>query len=293
MAKTGKDDVVVGCMTNYDFDAIRPWVNSLERSGFEGKKVMIVYNVAAAVVEELTKRGFIIVAFNESPDKTRYYYRDNFSIVVERFFHQWYFLRAMKEDARYLISTDVKDVIFQTNPSEALEDILEVRPDMKINAASESIRYKDEAWGRDNMQQSYGKFIYEAVSDNIIVNAGTLSGEFSTMLDFFLNVYMASVGAGTHNPDQAAVNILLRQSPYKEVTYISTPDTAWACQAGTTHDPRKIHEYMPKLTNKRDADSYLKDGMIYNSLNRPFCIVHQYDRVPEWNKALLEKYNAE
>ena len=29
-------DIVVGCITGYNFDKIKPWVNSLDRSGFTG-----------------------------------------------------------------------------------------------------------------------------------------------------------------------------------------------------------------------------------------------------------------
>jgi hypothetical protein len=29
-------DIVVGCITGYDFEKIKPWVNSLDRSGFDG-----------------------------------------------------------------------------------------------------------------------------------------------------------------------------------------------------------------------------------------------------------------
>ena len=58
-------DVVIGCITNYTFDSIKLFVNSIDRSGFSGHKVMIVYNVPFSTVEELKKRDWIVVAFNE------------------------------------------------------------------------------------------------------------------------------------------------------------------------------------------------------------------------------------
>ena len=33
-----------------------------------------------------------------------------------------------------------------------------------------------------------------------------------------------------------------------------------------------------------------KDGKVLTSLGRPFSIVHQYDRVPEWRKLIEVKY---
>ena len=48
-------DVVIGCITNYTFEQIKLFVNSIDRSGFTGHKVMIVYNVPFSTVDELKK----------------------------------------------------------------------------------------------------------------------------------------------------------------------------------------------------------------------------------------------
>ena len=50
------NDIVIGSITGYDFDKIKQWVNSLDRSGFTGTKAMICYNVSYETVEELVKR---------------------------------------------------------------------------------------------------------------------------------------------------------------------------------------------------------------------------------------------
>ena len=49
------NDIVIGSITGYDFDKIKPWVNSLDRSGFTGTKAMLCYNVSYETVEELVK----------------------------------------------------------------------------------------------------------------------------------------------------------------------------------------------------------------------------------------------
>ena len=48
-------DLIIGCFTNYDWTKIKYWVNSVNRSGFVGRKVMIVYNADYATVHELTE----------------------------------------------------------------------------------------------------------------------------------------------------------------------------------------------------------------------------------------------
>jgi len=283
-------DLVVGCITGYDFDKIKPWVNSLDRCGFEGTKGMICYNVDYDTVDELVKRNYSILAFGKDEEKrTLKYNKENFSIVVERFLHLWYLLKRFRGQYRYVITTDVKDVIFQTNPSEWLEKNI---GDKEINVACESIRYKDEAWGTNNLMKSFGALIHEECNENLIYNAGTISGKFDTMIDLFLNIYMISNSTqhfieGGGGPDQAALNVLLNMKSYKDITNFAMSEDGYAAQLGTT-GPQIAKNYGDKLVEKSPI---LKDDMICTSEGIPFSIVHQYDRVPEWKKMIEKKYD--
>lgn len=282
-------DIVVGCITGYTFDKIKPWVNSLDRCGFDGVKAMICYNVDYATVEELVKRQYTVLAFGKSDEFKRFEYKENFSIVVERFLHMWYFLKKFQGQYRYIISTDVKDVIFQTNPSEWLEKNI---GDKQINVACESIRYKDEEWGNHNLFKAFGPLVHDHNQNNLIYNAGTVSGKFDTMLDLFLNVYMLCNGTthfteGGGGPDQAAVNILLNMKPYKDITNFAMSEDGYAAQLGTT-GPQVAGKYADKLVEKSPI---LVDNMVCTSEGKPFAIVHQYDRVPEWKEMIEKKYD--
>jgi len=283
-------DMVIGFITGYSFDKIAPWVNSLDRSGFTGTKAMICYNVGYDVVEELTKRGYTIFGFKKNDAEKRLEYKQDFSIMCERFLHLWYFLNKHKGQYRYIITTDVKDVVFQSNPSEWLEKNL---GDKKINASCESMYYKDEDWGNNNLMKSFGPLIHEAYKDNLIYNAGVISGEFDTMLDVFLNIYMLTQGTspyieGGGGPDQAAWNILLGMKTYHDVSRKTMSEEGWAAQLGTTgyHIRGK---YGDKLVEKTPIISKIS-GVVSTSEGTPFCIVHQYDRLPEWKKIIEEKY---
>jgi hypothetical protein len=280
-----KNDVVVGCITNYNFDQIRTWVNSLDQSGFSGDKVMICYNVHTTVADQLASRGYKVFAFEQNGSNL-VYNKPNFNIVVDRFLHLWLFFKQMKDQYRYIITTDVRDVIFQRNPSEWLEANLK---DKKINASSESILYKDEIWGTNNLFRAYGPDVHAAFNNNLIVNAGVMAGDFETMLDLFLNIYIMSNGASSHHipggggPDQAAYNILLSLKTYRDVTNVSNSEDGWAAQLGTTG---------PQTTCGPIVESKptLVDGVVCTSEGKPFTIVHQYDRVPQWNKIIESKY---
>src|SRR5574337_1012297 len=110
-----KRDMVVRAITGYNFSQITSWVNSLDRCGFEGIKAVLAYNVDFATLEELTKRGYTILAFQKDDAKQAVTYpKDRFSIVVERFLHYHLFLHtpANLDSLRYIIAPDVRDVVF-------------------------------------------------------------------------------------------------------------------------------------------------------------------------------------
>jgi hypothetical protein len=70
----------------------------------------------------------------------------------------------------------------------------------------------------------------------------------------------------------------------------ASQSTGWACQAGTVADPTKIDSFRPNLL---EPEPVFKDGIVQTYKGEPFCIVHQYDRVPEWKKFIKEKYNQQ
>lgn len=281
-------DIVIGCITGYDFDKIKPWVNSLDRSGFQGTKAMMCYNVSFDTVEELVKRDYSVLTFNKNENLKRFEYKENFSIVVERFFHLWYFLRQLKGEYRYIVTTDVKDVVFQSNPIEWLEKNI---GDKQINVGCESITYENEEWGKNNLQKAYGTVLYEHNKNNLIYNAGTISGKFDTMIDFFLNIYMLCQGTnhyieGGGGPDQAALNILLNMKPYKDITNFAMSEDGYAAQLGTT-GPQVRNTVKHRLIENCPV---MINDTVCTSTEKPFAIVHQYDRITEWKEIIERKY---
>ena len=54
-------DLIIGSFTNYDWDKIQYWVNSIDASGFTGDKAMLVYNANLSTVQRLNDKGFKII----------------------------------------------------------------------------------------------------------------------------------------------------------------------------------------------------------------------------------------
>jgi len=303
-----KQDLIFGSITNYTWDQIEPWAVSIDRSGFTGLKAAVVYNMDFDTADELLKRNFTLFTFEKDDANRRFVHTPPFSIVTYRFLHMWYFLNQIPKDQfdtlRYIIATDVKDVVFQTNPSKWLEENLGEDGPAKINVGSEGLKYKDEPWGYNNMLQSFGPVVQQAMKDKPIVNAGTIAGHAEYMRDLFHNIWLLSVNNEIHNPDQAALNVLLSMAPWSDITLVNNHDDGWCCQAGTVADPSKIGGFAPNLLEFNSEPVLWPDELIYPMLQyddekgdtvleqakEPFCLVHQYDRVPAWKDVIMKKY---
>lgn len=285
-------DVVIGAITNYDWDKIKHWVNSLDQSGFDGLKVLLCYNISYDVAEELTKRGYSILAFKKNDEKSCLEYnKEDFNICLDRFFHIWYFFHKLenKDEYRYIIATDVGDVVFQSNPSKWLEENM---GEKQINVGCECIHYENEDWNKQNMQLSFGSVIYDFMKDKQVYNAGAIAGKFQTFIDLCKTIYLSCGASPVHvpgggGPDQAALNVLLTTKAYKDITNFAKSSDGWAAQLEIMANPHKIEKLKDFITEPR---LQIKDGEVYTHDNKKYCIVHQYDVVPELSKYIREKY---
>ena len=279
-----KKDLIIGCFTNYTWDKIKYWVNSIEQSGFTGDKAMIVYNADYHTVEQLVKKNFMIYAFRKDDARQMFFYPEQFVVVVQRFLDLYNFINHLDiNQYRYVIHTDVKDVVFQNNPSNWLDNFVN---NEKIIASSESIEYQHEPWGNDNLYHSY-PMVYEKLKSKPIWNCGVQAGEIATMRDLWLNIYLLCKGSLVHNPDQAAYNLLLNSEPYKQITKFVSSEDGWACQAGTTIDPSKIAQFKNHLLEPQPI--WLNESAC-TSQGVQHAILHQYDRIPDWKPVIESRF---
>jgi hypothetical protein len=277
-------DVIIGCATNYDWSKLKYWVNSINQSGFEGDKVLVLMNCDKDTVQKVTDAGFSIIAFNQDGEGNLTY-QSQLMVHVERFIHIHKLLKS--NDYRYAITTDVKDVIFQKNPIEWLENNLPDGDDLIFS--SESLKYKDEPWGRENITQCYGQGIYEDFKNNTIFNVGVLAGRGYAMKDLTLQLFLNCLNRPIPIVDQAVFNVMISRHPYLRTSLYAASEDGWACQLGTTADPSKIDEFGPYLLEPLPK---LENNKVVTSTGIEYTIVHQYDRVPEWKKVIEAKYNG-
>jgi hypothetical protein len=170
-----------------------------------------------------------------------------------------------------------------------LSNILEkvLNEDKDYVFASESIKYKDEPWGDQNLFETYGNYIYDNWKNNEIYNVGVLGGHGDAMRDLFISIFAAALSRPIKICDQSTFNFMISTAPFRKCSVYLKSEDAWAAQLGTTADPSKIEQFRPNLL---EPSPKLVGNEVTTSTGIPFTIVHQYDRVPEWRKLLEEKY---
>lgn len=260
---------IVGCITRYTTNDIKPYVESINKSGFKGEKLMMVYDVSDETINYLDKNGWLIVKSELQQH-----------IILQRFRDMYALLHQYNTDV--IIWTDVKDVIFQKDPTDWLEKYMK----KDILAFSECIRLKDDQWACVNSGTSF-PMEWELITKNeISYCAGTIVGKKEAIRDLFIDIYRWSLTTANQEQlsDQAAYNILLRLNHYKNSVDFVEQERGFATQLGTVWVKRN------ELPIVEPTPIY-KDGKFYNQNEEEFVLVHQYDRDLKIKKEIYERYN--
>lgn len=278
-------DLIIGCFTDYDWSTVKYWANSIELCGFAGDRAVFVYGVDDATVDRLEALRFQVHPFDPVKISKGYAYgfphQENYAHRFQVYFE---YLSALGDidQYRYVIATDVRDVVFQTDPSRWLSENL---GEKKICASCESLAYPNEPWNEESLRNAYPR-LYRHMLSRPIWNCGVQAGDIRVMRDFWLQLSMACA-AGLEAADQAAYNVLLSLLPWSEISFFAMSEDGWACQAGTTVFPERIERFRPHLLEPEP----LWDGAYScTSAGTPHAILHQYDRVLEWCAAVQRRY---
>ena len=262
-------NLIIGGFTNYNANQLKPWVLSAKvHAGIDNDVVLVYGNASDETLDWLEGQYVKIVPMLEVP---------NVPIHVLRFLSIYEYLHKHWQDYDYVITTDVKDVYFQTDPFKFLvNEVLVI--------ASEGLKYKDEPWGNENLLQAYGPYVYQQFKDNEIFNVGTFGGTSEYVKDMVFNIFTNAINRPIPICDQAVFNVLLNTQPFKDV---ATKTIQWAAELCTIMDPSKIASFRPNLLF---SEPVWKDGLLRDVNGHIFPIVHQYDRVPTLKKFIQEKY---
>lgn len=281
-------DLIIGAVDLYNWDKINAWAISIRESGFTGDVALLAYRVGDEVIDNAKKLNINVYKIDHDAFGNAINHnaggRDTQCHQL-RFFHAWQLLGQDNTIYDNVIMTDVRDVIFQSNPSVWLERYKGLNTSSVITTSSEGITFGNEPWNADNLIRGFGPLVHQSAINWPVYNVGVLAGPTQLMKNLFLSLYQMTYNRYIPS-DQSAYNVLLQEGLLNRRFVSTTHRNNWACQCGTMLDPEKAH-YKPVLM---DPIPVIRDGRVYNHDNEPFVIVHQWDRVPELKSDIERRY---
>jgi len=288
-------DCVIASATGYDYSQVERWITTLQKTGYSGDIVITGTNLTEQTVQSIQDTGASLHLFGKKNESGDIVGDTKNPPHVERFFYIANVIehRLKKNNYRFVISTDIRDVIFQSDPTVWLESKLR---NYSLVASSEGMKYENEPWGNQNLYQSFGPYFHNTMKLNMIQNVGVLAGRAREMHSLMTLIYQLSLGRPIPIVDQAVYNFLLTVYLFNIETYFATNEDNWAIQLGTTEMAVASGHGDLGQKYKEDMQSYHMlyedvqprigdDNIVRNSSNVPYCIVHQWDRIPQLKNA--------
>ena len=274
-------DLIIGSIKDYDEHDVRQFIHSLTRTGYTGDRIMFADNLTPAAHIKLRKYGFQI-KHGRNGDHRDFLER-------ERFYEPIAFLKRHAAQYRYVIWCDVRDLVFQTNPSTWFEHHA---GDHKLFGAGECVLIRNQSLNDWWVARGFDHDTHRWLRNEQVCCGGTLAGTADVMLDALSKVLELTVNGVN---DQAALNYVLRTSPFKEIMTVPKMAEGFCCTCSqflsSGDDGGVLTDEVP-VFNKSDGVVYTPDG------KTPFSIVHQVDRSgglcdctePWWKDITFEKY---
>ena len=191
-------DLVISAIANYLPEKIKIYIESLNNSGFSGDKIMICYNIPTETVQYLKINGWECYGMELKGHPH-----------MRRLIDMWFILQNDTRIWNHIITTDVRDIVWQTNPSDWLEKNLQ----SEIIVASECIKNNQEPWAKKNIHEGFGPLFWESIKENTVANVGVMAGKYQSMKDLLMiNWLVSQAGDVSHFTDQSALNLIVNNT---------------------------------------------------------------------------------
>jgi hypothetical protein len=287
---------IIAAAKGYTVNDVKPWTESLEKSGFTGKKIVILYEPSEEIAEYFKANDFFVLVGKD----------DGMTHIATQRFRDYANLLSSEhgKDIDLVIHTDIRDVIFQRDPEKWLKDNI---GGYHILASGEGVTYRHEDWNGDGVQSHYGKEIFDEMIDEETLCSGIIAGRREAFIRLCQTVY--ELAFFSNDPggfaDQHFYNVAIRKA-FSDVTKVSSADESWTINFGTmvsipfnspdwSTGPRTVYNSYERfrkgsyIENMLVPVPILKEKKVLNAEGLEYCIIHQYDRYEPWKEEILQE----
>ena len=284
-----KKDAVITAVRGYKWEDIRAFAISLDRTGFDGDKIILDVGLPEFTRDCLRNRDYKLVPCNAPADD-----RVPLFIIYYRYLLLLKFLKEHGAEYRYILWVDAGDQVFQVNPTLWLNE--NANPHTII-AARENWLIKDETtwndvWVRESIPEEY-----DWLREYEVICAGTVAGDAATVYEVVKTITdmvreRQTTGTSVWGADQAFLNYLLRK-PFPVNSYIPALTEGWCATLSSVITenfrsccgfPREKVLADPPFFHGGAGTVLTPDG------SKPFVLVHQYNRDGRWTNIMRDKF---
>lgn len=244
--------IVLTAFTNYTKDVIYNFVDSLNKTGFDGRKIVAYYNPEKSIVNYLEKQGWEVLTYPKPKYYINFQRRKEFSDIIVEYNLQ----------DEYICCADMRDVYFAKSPSD-------IKVDFYVQLDT-NLTFENHEWNRKTIQKGYPEY-YNKLKDKRPFCAGVTIGKGSILKEFFDDSYSTGLCSGFENIqdvtpglDQSTFNLLL----YTKYRFGWTSEGRYVLHMGNLDDNFNIddyhiyHQYERRKKHQKYVDSLNKKSYI-------------------------------
>jgi len=252
-----KKNLILSIAVNYSYKKIRVFIESLEKTSFNGDFVLFYNNLPKRTIKILQRKRILLIPFD-----SRDFEKKKLSVVRYRFILFYNFLKEHYKEYNKVFLADIRDVFFQ-------EDIFDYPTNKSLNFFLESQIIKNCKLNSEILLSAAGEKGFKKYCNKKIICAGTTLGNAKHVL-FYLSKMVENLFKAKE--DQGLHNFLIYSRNFKDTKLFQNFE-----------GPVLTLGYIPEknLLLNQEGELINKNGKVIPAL-------HQYDRYP----SLVQKFNA-
>lgn len=255
---------------------IKVWAHSFKRHCVGGNVTLLCADSSTAELASCTELGINAV---------QVHVKNHGAVNHERLSCLKEYLKRTSSHG-WFMSTDVFDVVFQKDPFTKCDF-----EKYNLYASEEGVNVNEEPWNFRNIEQLFPADLNLCLN-HPVVNSGVLAGERQSLIDLYEQLYELCENSTNTDSirDQAGLHVMLAKKQIDKIKIFKFSE-AWAVHCAVA-GPTPFFEawgFKNKFIASQTPIPYMENGIVKVN-GETACIVHQFNRCPEWNEVLTRDY---